>query len=170
MLTPQEIKENNRYCEMAMDYVKELSAMNGDELPNPIDLNTKYISYIFDPNIVVKKLYKDSKFVGFIIFESLIWQTEYPPFEWYVMETYVKPEYRKQGLVSKALKDFTVDHSVKSYGYVVLNENDYADNFWKNRFKELGFKVERKDDYFKQFDGCKGYIAKCSQKSSNLYP
>lgn len=152
----QEILENNQYVKMAYDYCKELRSMTGEPLPNVIELHTQYISYIFDSRIVVKKLYKDNKFVGFVIFERV----EDEPFKWYLMESYVMPEYRKQGIMADGVKDFCMEHKIKSLGYVTLNENNYADSYWKKILPKLGFKVDRNDRYFEQFENCRGYIAR----------
>ena len=158
----QTLIENNHYCDMAWNYCKELHALTGEELPNKIELCSKYIGYMLDPNIVVKKIYKDSEFVGFIIFENVAAESEtgIVPFDWFVMESYVMPEYRKQGLMGNALKEFCGDQKIKLIGYVTLNENDYADSFWKKRFSEMGFKVTRDDKLFPMFDDVRGYIAR----------
>ena len=157
----QTLIENNHYCDMAWNYCKELYALTGEELPNKIELCSKYIGYMLDPNIIVKKIYKSGEFVGFIIFENI--QQEgviNPPFDWFVMESYVMPEYRKQGLMGNALKEFCKDQKISNIGYVVLNENNYANRFWKHRFEEMGFSIERNDKIYTMFDGIKGYIAK----------
>ena len=150
-----EVLENNQYVNMAYDYCKELHSMTGEPLPSVIELHTQYISYIFDSRIVVKKLYKDCNFVGFVIFEKV----ENEPVEWYLMESYVMPEYRKQGVMARGVYEFIIDHHVKTIGYVTLNENDYANAYWKKLFNEMQMKVERKDEYFIQFPNCRGYVA-----------
>lgn len=158
-MTEQQIFENNRYVKLAYDYCKELCSMTGETMPRVMDLNTRYISYVFEDGIVVKKLYKDSEFVGFVIFEKI--PNDIPYMDWFIMESYVEPKYRRQGIMSKGVKDFISDHKIKTIGYVTLPQNNTADRYWRNFFIGLGFNVERKDEYFKQFDDCRGYIAKC---------
>ena len=157
----QTLIENNHYCDMAWAYCQELHAMTGEELPDKIELCSKYIGYILDPNIVVKKIYKSGEFVGFIIFENI--QQEgvvNPPFDWFIMESYIEPTHRKNGLMGKALTEFCKDQKISNIGYVVLNENKYADHFWKHRFEKMGFSIERNDKIYTMFDGVKGYVAK----------
>ena len=158
----QTLIENNHYCDMAWNYCKELHAMTGEELPNKFDLCGKYIGYILDPTIVVKKIYKGSEFVGFVIFENVKAESETGnvPFDWFIMESYVEDIFRQMGLMSKAVKEFCEDQKITSIGYVTLDANTYADNFWKHRFSEMGYNLERNDKLFPMFDDIKGYIAR----------
>lgn len=62
----------------------------------------------------------------------------HPDCNYFICQSYIAPEYRKKGLMTKALADFEKDHKGR-YCLDVLFKNFYARMFWFKRFKELGY-------------------------------
>lgn len=52
---------------------------------------------------------------------------------------YVKPEFREQGLMTKAVTEYVTAHP-SVWSLVVIRKNTYARKFWLNLFTNLGYK------------------------------
>ena len=63
----------------------------------------------------------------------------HPDADYFIQETYVKPEYRNQGLMTTAVSKFIQEHG-GTYCLFILNNNKNAYQFWHNLFAKLNYK------------------------------
>ncbi len=82
-------------------------------------------------------IYKDDKIVGFLIMSSA--PVCHPDTDYLLNQTYILPEYRKQGLMSGALRWFMKKHPRSSYSIVILRKNKWARHFWQSFFDSIGY-------------------------------
>ena len=155
--------DKSLYLSLVHAYAKELAEIEHNMPGNEFELNVMYISFLNTDNIECHKLINsDNDFVGFVLLESLKADST-APFDCFIMESYVAPKSRKQGLLKNEVEKYIADNSIKSFGYVVLKHNHNADDYWKKFFSENGFEIERCNKTFpSKFKGCKCYIARKS--------
>ena len=94
-----------------------------------------FYEYCRDDRTKWINLFWEQKLVGFVVF--LKFENEI-----HVAEVYVKPEYRKRGLVTDTILDYISRHDTL-YSAVILEKNEYAKQFWTKLFTKAGYhKVE----------------------------
>ena len=161
LILNSDAKDKSLYLSLVHEYAKELAEIEHDTPGNEFELNVMYIDFLNTDNIECYKLINSNNdFAGFVLLENLKADTT-APFDCFIMESYVEPNSRKQGLLQNKLKDYISKKNINSFGYVVLKHNYNADGYWKKFFSENGFLVERNNKAFPpKFKGCKCYIAK----------
>ena len=83
-----------------------------------------------DWNLIVK----EGESIGFLMIKA----NEHG-YDYYVVDTYIKPEYRNQGIMtSHVLKTFE-DFRGKTIGLSVIQSNFLGMKFWRSIFKKLGY-------------------------------
>ncbi len=80
---------------------------------------------------------KDGKVVGFLIMSKA--PDCHPQTDYFLNQTFVLPEYRKQGLMSSTLKKFIAKHPRKKYSVIILRKNKWARHFWQGFFLTQGY-------------------------------
>ncbi len=80
---------------------------------------------------------KDGKIVGFLIMSTA--PDCHPQTDYFLNQTFVLPEYRKQGLMSTTLKQFISEHPGKKYSIIIHRKNKWARTFWQAFFLTIGY-------------------------------
>lgn len=99
-------------------------------------------------------IYKDDDVIGFFIIGT--GENCHPSADYYIQESYIKPEYRRQKYMTNAISDFVRKHE-GIYCLFILNENKIAKTFWSGLFERLGYKpyylrdVGAADEYCTQY-------------------
>lgn len=125
---------------MFLDYKRELCTIDGyDKLVDPEK------EYIEDCNffqndcdadwIAVKKGKKE---VGFLVVLHGRFVTS--PLDYFIEDTYIKPEYRCQGLMKKTVENYLKKHQ-GLYGLEIMDKNQLAHKFWRKIVGERWFGV-----------------------------
>ena len=61
-----------------------------------------------------------------------------PDADYFIAETYIRPEYRREGIMSDRISDWIKTHGGK-FCLFVLSKNEVAKKFWKNVFDRCGY-------------------------------
>lgn len=121
----------DEYMNAAFDYDRELGTYVDGEEHNIFDVYRYYGS--FDKESIHNFIEGD-KYIGFII---IVKASE---IEYHIAETYVKPEYRNKGYLTRFLDDF-ISKNKGIYTYYVLKNNKPALKFWRNYFTRRKGKI-----------------------------
>lgn len=74
--------------------------------------------------------------VGYVIVEKKHSESSLPDdIDYFIVESYIRPEYRKRGFMTRAFVDYCYENRGK-YLYYVLNDNKGADKFWRLLFED----------------------------------
>lgn len=117
----------NQQLKMFLEYIYELRRMRNEsvtdkEIYNMFEELQWEISQGFCEWI-------DIDGVGFIVIGRGL---KCPPdYDYYIIDTYIKPENRRKGLVSKTIKKYMNEHKGK-YCLEIINANKAAKCFWKS--------------------------------------
>ena len=152
-------KSNGKeYLELAYEYVQELAKIEKDTHMSKATSDIMYFGYLQDSKIDNIGFYVKDNLVGFMLIEKV--SEKDAPFTHFVMETYVKPEYRRRNFVKDAITEYMRNNRIKHIGYVVLPNNTVADEAWIKIFKDAGFNIHIDSSKFPdKFEDCKCYIA-----------
>lgn len=126
---------NPKY-EMISRYLDELTDIGG--LPRKTEEEKQeYFSVMMrEPNMDWKDIRVDGKIIGFLVTGTP--PNCHPDADYYLEETYIIPEYRKQGYMSSAASEFLETHP-GTYCLLIMDRNGYAIRFWQHRFTEAGY-------------------------------
>ncbi len=74
--------------------------------------------------------------VGFVIFSTA--PECHPVCDYFLSQSYIKPEYRNKGLMTAVVTRFVKEHTGR-YCMILLKKNVYAKKYWHNLFTDLGY-------------------------------
>ena len=127
--------------EMYLEYKQELCAID-DIIPTEKDDRNYLANYDWmqdHPEVLEwVPITAEGTEVGFIIISNygdldLMGDYDYR-FDYFILDTYIEPAYRRQGLVEKALREL-LDRKPGTYGLYILKKNEPALNLWKKLWK-----------------------------------
>lgn len=76
----------------------------------------------------------------------------HPDADYFIAETYIRPEYRREGIMSDRISDW-----IKTYGgkfcLFVLSKNEVAKKFWENVFDRCGYEPYELSDIANDMNG-----------------
>lgn len=76
----------------------------------------------------------------------------HPDADYFIAETYIRPEYRREGIMSDRISDW-----IKTYGgkfcLFVLSKNEVAKKFWENVFDRCGYEPYELSDVADDMNG-----------------
>lgn len=81
-------------------------------------------------------IWHSSKIIGFFIIG--LKPNCHPCADYYIQETYIKPEYRRQKIASNYIGNFMKTYK-GTYCLYIINNNYAAKQFWKNLFERAGY-------------------------------
>lgn len=142
---------------MFCDYINELQAIKGLPGLGRAELQESYRSYVEEPSTEWIDIFTDETttvLAGFLI-------VGYPPnchphADFYIEESYIEPEYRRQGRMTLAVSQFIEAHE-GVYCLFIIHKNEPALRFWPKIFQEHGYvpielsDVGAGDQYCKQY-------------------
>lgn len=119
---------------MFLRYMGELSAFHSQKNSDPIRTYEDY--YLSDASLSKMFIVNNGNIVGFIILQYVdeSYGIVYP--KWYIVEFYISPEYRRQGLGLETVKYFCTTRSNHFFIYI-LERNAIAKHFWNKVASEL---------------------------------
>lgn len=119
--------------DLYIDYDKELCSLPGmifDEKRTRSYATGMVLRKDMDWNLIVK----EGEAIGFLIIKA-----NENGYDYYVVDTYIKPEYRNQGIMtSHVLKTFEGFRG-KTIGLTIIQNNYLGMSFWRSIFKKLGY-------------------------------
>lgn len=127
--------------EMYLEYKQELCAID-DIIPTEKDDRNYLANYDWmqdHPEVVEwVSITAEGTEVGFILISNygdldLMGDYDYR-FDYFILDSYIEPAYRRQGLVEKALREL-LDRKPGTYGLYILKKNEPALNLWKKLWK-----------------------------------
>lgn len=150
---------------MYLEYKRELCAVSGLE-----DLNTKegahndvfYATSAHDAQWIAVK--DGNKEIGFIILgigRNLERELGEPKVDYFIQESYIKPEYRRKGIMTKAVNEMLENHK-GIMGLYILKNNKPALAFWHKIIGDRWIEVDNlggdEDGKEYAFDNRKGEL------------
>lgn len=144
--------------DMLKCYLKELH--NNYNLPYMSDtlFDNPYAGYFLNRQKYTEwiDIYDDNdNLVGFLIMATQ--PICHPDADYYIEESYIKPEHRNKGLMTKTVSEI-LDNKEGTFCFYVLKENLAAKRFWERVFKEHDYeKIELRDDFTAPLDYCTLY-------------
>lgn len=138
--------------DMFLDYKRELCAMDGfDDLADPLwTYLADFDLFTSDEDAEWIPVKYDGKEVGFLIALSgkLVRDNT---LDYYLWDTYVKPPYRRLGLMRQTVENYVRNHP-GIYGLVMMDVNEVAYKFWGS--------VMGKPDEIREWNwpGCRLYV------------
>lgn len=145
------------YC-LYKTYMHELWRYTPSDNKDERLLPVYYADLTNNPKIQHLKVYHNGKYIGFLFLQELdkkdrrILRCKY-----YVCEAYIKPSYRKHGLMSDLLNTALCnEHLSEGVCLHVIRNNTSADLFWKEYFHNRGcdYATLRK---YKGYEHCNFY-------------
>lgn len=123
---------------MFLDYKRELCAISGyDELVDPVEDYIKDCNFFqTDEDAEWLSISKKGKEIGFIV--VLHGRLVAPPLDYFIEDTYILPEYRRQGIMKRAVEELLEEHA-GLYGLEIIDENKPAHKFWRTIVGERWF-------------------------------
>lgn len=120
--------------ELYKEYLSELEKYT----PEPFEEGTaeEAIKFYKKNRIDTKLIFSDGKLVGFLIVSTLPYC--HPECDYFICQSYLKPEYRGKGLMTGAVVEWVKAHPGK-YCLDIIFGNKHAKSFWYRRFWELGY-------------------------------
>ena len=97
-------------------------------------------SYLSDPGCIWIDLAPPGELAiaGFLVVGKHGTEHCHPEADWFVCQSYVRPRYRRQGIMGRAVGGF-VDAHAGTYALHVLRRNTAAQAFWATTFLGLGY-------------------------------
>ena len=161
------IKDVRKIC---YDYHKELNQYDDEFEPRPEDVIVEQFNsfmensdfygeeslidfvYIISRNENELEVFSRVQCVGFLIIEKNTPESKLPPeADYFIIDSYIKPEFRGKDLMKSALISYLCENR-GDYLYYVLNKNENAKTFWSLMFeKTLDKKIEVANQ-FNEFD------------------
>lgn len=148
--------EQIRY-HMFRDYLLELQKIEGLTYMNDAQILDNFVKIRSGKTGFWKDVYPDQSrqdkydMIGFWVLGAK--GNCHPDADYFIAESYIKPEYRREGIMSDRISDW-----IKTYGGMfclfVLNNNEIAKKFWNKLFDDLGYeKFELSDTGAYTMDG-----------------
>lgn len=124
--------------ELYWDYLMELEIIKGEKWKESSEEMRGWCeSFLTENHYDWIDIECNGIIVGFLI--MAVEPDCHPDCDYFVCQSYVKPSYRHQGLMSEAVREYERIHSGTKYCMFILNKNRYAYKFWHNLFKEMGY-------------------------------
>ena len=127
----------NKYFRELEQYMDDSAKIKG--IP---DEHIKLIcdEYINSPNVSWKNIFNDkNEIVGFLLMGK-DYEDDYIQSDYFILEAYVLPEWRRKGLMSERMKRYINNHPGK-YAALIYTKNKNAATFWNHIFESNGFKA-----------------------------
>lgn len=119
------------------EYCKELAQYDPEIYKDPQKVNKWASEYITEGWTWVD-ITLCGQIVGFVIIgEKSKGHDVHPQFDYFIEQTFILPEYRRNGFVSRSLMSFIKYHKGR-YGLEVLQKNFKAQEFWKDLISRVG--------------------------------
>lgn len=126
----------HRRFKLFLDYKHELSKMQGDEDMIPISVRSADFKYIMgNDEFDWVPISEGGMDIGFIIVSKGSVAAKHGV-DYYIEESYIEKEYRKQGRMTKAVKEYLAEHKGK-YGFVMMKVNNVSHAFWGSIFPDM---------------------------------
>ena len=134
--------------ELFTKYIQELYQREGIEIPEGEDMIEKFRSIHSNPFMKWKDIYPDGHSanaknapegvlpIGFIVIGQ--YPECHPDADVYIAEAYINPEYRRQHIMTKTIKEL-VTICGGTYCMFIAAKNDVAKIFWNKTFNDLGY-------------------------------
>lgn len=141
---------------MYLDYKHELCAVSGIEDTNTKEGATHDVEYVAEALDAEWIAVKDwGKEIGFIILafgRNLERDISCPKVDYFIQDTYIKPEYRHKGIMSKEVNNL-LDKYKGIFGLYILYNNKPAQAFWYKIIGDRWIDVENlgSDEYGKEY-------------------
>lgn len=121
----QKIHDNTLHFfdEMWLDYTKEIGVKSSD-----FETNENRSDYLIIHN---------KKIAGFALIGE--YPDSFSPFDIFVQDFYIKPEFRNQGIGSESMAEIIDLHEAPAVSLFILDNNDVAYKFWQRLFNIIGF-------------------------------
>ena len=81
----------------------------------------------------------NGQLIGFLVTSQI---DCHPDADFHVAQSFVKPEYRKQGYMTKAVHE-QLKKNKGIWCLLILKDNEYAYKFWNDVFKSAGYEWKR---------------------------
>lgn len=117
-------------AEMYLAYKKELSALGGQDISwneAMAEGDLKDIEYAQEEGLANWLDIRDGK--GFVIIAKGKGYMTKMDCQYYIGDVYLKPEYRRQGIMTKVFKELFAENPGK-YGLYIMDNNKVAHSFW----------------------------------------
>lgn len=127
--------------EMYLEYKQELCAID-DIIPTEKDDRSYLANYYWmaeHPEVIEwLPIMNAGEEAGFIVISNygnldLLGDYDYR-FDYFILDCYIEPEYRRQGLMEKSLRNL-LEQKPGTYGLYILDKNEPALNLWKKLWK-----------------------------------
>lgn len=140
--------------ELYQEYCRELDLYRS--IPIVADDSTVDIwcdDYINDPNCTWRNIFdkESGDLVGFLIIGKN-GSEKHPDADYGIAQAYVKPEFRKIGLMTSAVHEYLEKHN-GIYSLLVIKNNEYALKFWSKLFAGADYKTCNLDERFVNDNG-----------------
>lgn len=134
-------------------YVNELNKFRPDNPETETEAREQCDIYISSPDCTWKNIFAPdtNELVGFLILGKS-GKEKHPDTDRAIAEAYVAPEYRRQGLMTAAVKDYESRHKC-TYSLLVLRENMDALSYWEKLFDEMHYRPYELDASCVDADG-----------------
>lgn len=131
--------------EMYLEYKRELCAVAGlkdENTKEGAEHDVEYACEALDAEWHPVK--EGDKEIGFIILgigRNLTRNENEPKVDYFIQETYIKPEYRRKGIMTKEVEKLLDQHK-GIYGLYILSKNKPALAFWHTIIKDRWINVD----------------------------
>lgn len=126
--------------DLYIDYNRELCSLPGMILDEK-RISSYATGMILRTDIDWNLIVKEGEAIGFLMIKA-----NENGYDYYVVDTYLKPKYRKQGIMtSHVLKTFEGFRG-KTIGLTIIQSNFLGISFWQSIFKKLGYIPEMSFD------------------------
>ncbi len=119
------------------DYLSEIEDIRGEKFSEPEEEKNAWCD-----DYMIKSYYTwiDIRYldqiVGFLIIGTR--PDCHPQCDYFIAQSYIRPGYRKRGLMTDAVTKYVDEHPGK-YCMIILEKNTVAELFWSNLFKDLSY-------------------------------
>ena len=121
------------------DYVKELEKIRNLPFPDSNAEKRKWCQDYLDNSYYnwIDIRDNNSEIIGFLIIGTK--PDCHPDCDYFICQSYIIPENREHHFMTNTVYEFVTNHKGK-YCLMILDSNEYANNFWFKLFKDLGCK------------------------------
>lgn len=120
--------------QLYLEYKKEIDDIQGVPYDTDIYAND-LLDFLDGQNEWIPVVYHEEE-VGFVC--MCAHPCCHPDTEWFLREAYVRPEYRRKGLMQKTILKWLKKHPGR-YCLFILDDNDVAQKCWHNVFQRAGY-------------------------------
>ena len=129
----------DRRHELYAEYCGELNSFRGEN-ETPVGMFEMYENceeYFKAPDCTWHDVFMDGQIIGFIIVGHHA-PYAHPSSDYSICEAYIRPEYRKRGLMTSVVRS-VVEDCPGRYSLLVLDNNQYAKAFWNKVFSSMRY-------------------------------